>query len=64
MNLEGLDVGMSRTFNQVENKLDYDVILSSEDFSDLACYPFFHDLKVDLLHVNLLVELRRELGRL
>lgn len=55
---------MSRTFDQVKDELDYNVVLASEDLRHFACYPLFHDLKVHLLHVNLLIELRRELRSL
>lgn len=68
---------VARTLEKSEAKLDYHVIFVSENFGDLACNPsgpsvsgrcrggvaglLLHDLDIDLLHVDLLVELRREL---
>lgn len=55
---------MSRSFDQIEAQLNYDIVFAAEDFRDLVGYPFFYNLQVDLLHVNLLIELGRKFGRL
>lgn len=55
---------MSGSFDEIEAQLNYDIIFAAQDFRDLVGNPFFYNLQVDLLHVNLLIELGREFGRL
>jgi len=62
--LHGLDIRKSRAFNQIKAQFDHNIVVIPKDFGDLACDPFFHDLSVNLLHVHLLVEFRREFRRL
>lgn len=64
LDLEAFDIGVSGTVDQVEYELNDDVVFCAENLCDFSCYPFLHDLEVDLGHVDLLVEFRRELGRL
>lgn len=48
---------------QVEACLDDNVIIAAEDQGDLVSDPFLHQVNVDLLDVDFLVELGGELGR-
>ena len=50
--------------NQVVTCLDYDVVLVTENSGDPVSNPLLHQVNVDLLNVDLLVELGWELGRL
>lgn len=64
LDLERLDVGVSRPLDEIEAELNDHIILTAQDLRNLARYPFLHDLQVDLGHVNLLAELWREFGAL
>lgn len=55
---------MSGSINQIEAQLDHDIIFISQYFGDSVSNPFFYNLEVDLLHVNLLAKLGGESGRL
>jgi hypothetical protein len=54
---------ISALIQDVENKLGNDIIVVLEDTGDLVGDPALDELDIDLLHVNLHIELGRELGR-
>lgn len=57
-----LDFGELILLDQVVARLDHNVVLIAEDGGDLVCNPLLHQVDVDLLNVDFLIKLRRELG--
>jgi hypothetical protein len=50
--------------NQIEARLYHDIVFVAQDRGNLVRDPFLHQINVDLLNVDFLVELGREFGRL
>lgn len=50
--------------NQIVACFDYDVVFVAEDGGDLVRDPLLHQVNVDLLNVDFLIELRWEFSRL
>lgn len=49
--------------NQIVAGLDYNIVFVAEDVGDLVGDPLLHQVNVDLLNVDLLIELGWKLGR-
>jgi hypothetical protein len=62
--LDVLNVRIAVLLKQVVTKLDNHIVVIFENVCDPSGYELLHNLNIDLLDIDALVELRRELRRL